>query len=150
MRRIVLRTSEEKADADLSWSRPDEEFFASGACHVLAAMFLSMYPRAGFRACGVSPRAPHRRGEHVVVARDDLVFDWAGYSPRETFVAEYSEAMRTIFPDWAGDFTPINVDVIGWDFCMARNHRHPSQFRHDPLSRAEAFVRRFAPPGPNR
>ncbi len=76
MRKFVLRTAEEKADQELSWSRPDEDFFAAGACHVLAAAFLSTYPGAGFEAWSLWPKAGHRGG-HMVVMRDDLVFDWA-------------------------------------------------------------------------
>src|SRR5687768_8983112 len=99
MRRIVLRTPEEKADANLCWSRPDEDFFAAGACHVLAAVFLVTYPCAGFRAWSVCPRPPHHRAGHVVVSRDDVIFDWAGYADRETFLVEYVQAVRTIIPD---------------------------------------------------
>jgi hypothetical protein len=95
MRTIILRTAEEKADQRLSWSLPDEEFFASGACHVLAAAFLKTYPDAGFEAWSISPRGG-QRGSHMVVVRDDLVFDWAGYSRRDDFLADYFGAMQRL------------------------------------------------------
>jgi len=145
MRRIVLRTLAEKADASLWWSRSDEEFFAAGACHVLAAAFLATYPHAGFSAYSVRPLS-HHRGGHLVVARDDLVFDWCGYTEREKFLTEYAEAMRSIVPEWACDFVNENADPIAWDFCTARNHRHPSQFPLDPVPRAKEFLKRFASP----
>ena len=145
LRKVILRSAEEKADLELSWSRPDEEFFASGACHVLAAAFLMTYPEAGFQNWGIWPKHGHRGG-HVVVVREDLVFDWAGYCHRAVFLAEYFEALRAVFPTWDADFLPIDRDPIGWDFCQTTNARHPSRFRHDPLPRALAFVRRFPPP----
>jgi hypothetical protein len=53
--------------------------------------------------------------------------------------------MRAIFPDWQARFIPHESDPIGWEFCRQNNHRHPSQFRHDPMPRARAFVSRFPP-----
>ncbi|HWZ90708.1 MAG TPA: hypothetical protein VNW92_17730, partial [Polyangiaceae bacterium] len=115
-----------------------------GACHVLAAAFLMEYPEAGIRAWRFVPE-PGQRGGHVVVASDDRVFDWAGYQRRDAFLVDYFEAMRAIFPDWQARFIPHESDPIGWEFCRQNNHRHPSQFRHDPMPRARAFVSRFPP-----
>lgn len=145
-RTIILRTAREKADLVNSWHRPDEEFFASGACHVLAAAFLARYPDAGFSAWRLRPRAPHVCGAHVVVAREDSVFDWAGYAARSDFLAEYHAAMRALIPDWSAELTQLTEDPVGWDFCNARQHRHPSQFPHDPLPRALAHLRKFPAP----
>ena len=144
MRRIILRTPEEKADLGLSWSRPDEDFFASGGCHVLAAAFLETYPGAGFEAWSIWPKRGHRGG-HMVVARDELVFDWAGYSRRDAFLTEYFEAMRTTFPDWDASFERVYECPVDREFCARTGARHPSQFLHDPLPRARAFVARFPP-----
>jgi hypothetical protein len=83
----------------------------------------------------------------MVVARDDLVFDWAGFQRRDGFLLEYFEAMRRVFPDWDARFELIELDPIGWDFCRLHKHRHPSQFLHDPLPRARAFVNGFQPAG---
>jgi hypothetical protein len=144
-RRIILRSPEEKADPRLSWSRPDEEFFASGACHVLTAAFLLEYPAAGFSSWGVRPSTGDR-GSHVVAIRGDLLFDWAGYSDREVFVSSYVEAMRMLVPGWDAELVPLKMDPIGWDFCKLTCSRHSSQFPHDPLPRALSYVRRFPPP----
>ena len=145
LRKIILRSPEEKADLKLSWLRPDEEFFASGACHVLAAAFLEVYPSAGFSPWSVRP-TDGGRGAHVIVMRGDLVFDWAGYSHRDTFLSEYVEAIRVLIPNWNAELLPIAVNPISWEFCVATSSRHPSQFPHDPLPRAMAFVRRFPHP----
>lgn len=146
MRRIVFRTDEEKANPGLFWLRPDEEFFAAGACHVLAGTFLAMYPQAGFSAWSIRARAPIERGSHIVVAGEDLAFDCAGYGRRDVFLPEYVEAMRTLFPGWTCDFDELDLDPMGWDFCRTTNHRHPTQFPHDPIPRATAFIRKFPSP----
>ncbi len=81
----------------------------------------------------------------MIALRGDLVFDWAGYTRSDTFLAEYIEAMRLLVPGWDADLLPLAADPVGWEFCRATNSRHPSQFPHDPLPRAVAFVRRFRP-----
>jgi hypothetical protein len=141
LRKIVLRSAKEKADQVLSWSRPDEDFFASGACHVLAAAFLETYPDSGFAAWSISPKDGHRGG-HIVVIRDALVFDWAGYSHRDVFLAEYFAAMRCLFPDWDASLQRVGEDPSSRAFCERTGARHPTQFLHDPRPRAMAFVSR--------
>lgn len=145
VRKIVLRTPEEKADLALSWSRPDEEFFASGACHVLAAALLRTFPKSGFEARRIRPTLGQRAG-HVVVAREDVVFDCRGYTCRKAFFGEYRDAVRRLILDWDAEFVPLDLDPIGWDYCRATRSRHPSQFFQDPMPRALAYMSRFAPP----
>lgn len=36
------RTDEEKIDQFKSWARDDQAFFASGACHILAELFVQL------------------------------------------------------------------------------------------------------------
>lgn len=146
MRKVILRTPEEKADVRLSWSRPDEEFFASGACHILAGAFLLAHPDAGFRPWSIRPKAGHRGG-HLVVRRVHVVFDWSGFAGVGTFLDEYRQAMRVVNPDWDAEFHEERTDPLGWEYCRRTGSRHPSQFFRDPLPRAIAFVRKFRPPG---
>src|SRR5450432_3316565 len=138
---VVLRTAEEISDLEASWARPDDEFFAAGACHVLAGMFLEAYPFAGFRALLIRP-APSFRGSHVVVASSALVFDCRGWTPRERFLSLYSDAYRAVFPDWQYELVAVD-DPIGRAFCNEHRHRHPSQFFQNPLARAKEFLRKF-------
>ena len=144
MRELSLRTPAEKSDLAWAWSRSDEAFFAAGACHVLAAAFLLTYPNEGFRPWRLVP-STGQRGGHLVVMRDELVFDCAGYATRTPFLAEYFTAMRRLVADWDAHFVPLELDPIGWEFCGSNQHRHPSQFLHDPLPRALALARRFPP-----
>ena len=39
-----MRAPEESRDVFLSWQREDMVFFAAGACHILAHMFLLLNP----------------------------------------------------------------------------------------------------------
>ena len=75
------------------------------------------------------------------------MFDYAGYRRRAAFLPEHVEAMRALFPDRACHFDELDMDPMGWDFCRTRNHRHPTQFPHDPIARATAFIHRFPSPG---
>ena len=141
MFRIVLRTPEEKADLEASWARPDEEFFASGACHILAGAFIAERENFGLHAMVIQPTAGDR-GAHVVVANDHTIFDCRGWTPRHQYLQFYAEAMSRVVPDWSFRLALVD-DPIGWDFCLKHGHRHPSQFRHDPMPRAIAFLERF-------
>lgn len=137
-------TLEEKSDLEGSWARPDEEFFAAGACHVLAGTFLETYPSAGFRALLIQPGEGFR-GRHVVAASSSMVFDCRGWTPREQFLRLYSEAYCAVFPGWTYNLVGVD-DPIGWNFCNEHKHRHPSQFIRSPDSRAKAFLLGFPPP----
>ena len=143
--RISARTPKQKADLAGSWARPDEDFFAAGACHILAGAFLETYPHAGFHALMLQP-VEGFRGGHVVVANGSRVFDCRGWHEREDFLLLYTENCRALYPGWSCTLTVI-PDPLGWDFCRAHTHRHPSQFFRDPLPRAKAFLRTYpAPP----
>ena len=54
-----LRTKAEKQDLEASWLRSDFEFFAAGACHVLASALLAEYPNLGYCASEIH-RGPLR------------------------------------------------------------------------------------------
>ena len=61
-RRRLLRERSLACEVD------DREFFAAGACHVLAGTFLTMHPRAEFSAWRVRQRMPQRRRAHSLTA----------------------------------------------------------------------------------
>lgn len=142
--RIISRPPAEKADQALSWARCDEDFFAAGACHILAGVFLETYPQVGYYALMLRP-ASGFRGGHLVAANACRVFDCRGWHEREAFLQRYTESCRAVYPGWSCSLEVIH-DPLGWDFCTAHAHRHPSQFYQDPIPRAQAFLRGFAPP----
>lgn len=139
---IVLRTPQQKADLEGSWQRTDEDFFASGACHVLAAAFLEARPARGFHALMLQPMSG-LRGGHVLIESESHVFDHHGWNERADYLSAYSTEMRRLYPGWSCELARID-DPISWDFCRAYAYRHPSQFWQDPLPRARAFLARFA------
>jgi hypothetical protein len=73
-----LRTKGGKRDPVKRWGLPDRVFFACGACHVLAYAFLKTYPGSGFSAIWVRPVEGYT-GNHIVVVRGPLAFDYHGY-----------------------------------------------------------------------
>ena len=141
MFRIISRTPEQKADLAGAWAQPDEDFFAAGACHILAGAFLETYPSAGFHALMLQP-ADGFRGGHVVATNDADVFDCRGWTPRETFLRRYSEACQKVYPGWFCKLVVVD-QPLSWSFAREFGHRHPSQFYRDPLPRARAFLIRF-------
>lgn len=68
-----------KEDPVRRWALPERVFFACGACHILAYAFLKAYPNSGFVAHWINPAAGFT-GNHIVVVRKDLAFDYHGYS----------------------------------------------------------------------
>ncbi len=68
-----------KQDPFRRWSLPDRVFFACGACHILAYAFLKTYPDAGFAPLWIKP-AKGFTGNHIVVVRNDMAFDYHGFS----------------------------------------------------------------------
>ncbi|HUC89641.1 MAG TPA: hypothetical protein VMR45_02465 [Patescibacteria group bacterium] len=62
---IYQRTPEECRDIFLAWQREDKAFFAAGACHILARMFLSLHDGEDYQLIyqtkGRLPRQPYVR-----------------------------------------------------------------------------------------
>jgi hypothetical protein len=137
-----LRSDEEKSDLVASWSRGDYEFFSSGACHILAHVFLREYPGLGYRAVLIRPIAP-KRGTHVVAASAKWVFDANGLTEREAYLQDYFAQQRARDASWSADIVELVHDPASWEFCREHRHRHPSQFLHDPIPRAVAFLKTF-------
>lgn len=142
MRLSSFRTPTEKADLEISWHRPDDEFFGTGGCHVLAHVFLAMNPSAGYRPLLIAP-TPGHRGMHVVCASDRHVFDFNGYTDLAFYFEELQRLHRERDAAWSADVFELDLDPAGWDFCRKYGHRHPSQFFGDPIPRARAFVGKF-------
>src|SRR5262249_16909344 len=75
-----LRTKGGKRDPVKRWGLPDRVFFACGACHILAYAFLKTYPGSGFAPLWIRPIEGYT-GNHIVVVRGQLAFDYHGYCP---------------------------------------------------------------------
>ena len=136
---MLYRTESQKRDLAWCWHRGNRAFFQAGACHILAAAFLRQFPDAGFRPLMIQPDAGFRGG-HVVAASSALIFDWHGFSSRETYLAHFFRKSRRFFPGWNATVFELD-DFMTPAFFKKFNTRAPGQFFRDPTPRADAFVR---------
>jgi hypothetical protein len=137
-------------DLEDAWNRPDEVFFSSSACHVLASAFLARYPNEGFLPLFIRSKAGFRKagfgGGHIVAVEGEWLFDAGGNQSRPEFIDRYFAHFRSLFPGWDADLIELKGDPAGWEFCKAHNHRHPSQFFRDPTPRANRYLEQFVGP----
>jgi|SRR5215469_11382651 len=145
-----LRTPGSKRDLLKQWRLPDRVFFAAGACHILAYAFIELYPASGFRAFWIRP-APEHTGNHIVVMRDALLFDYHGYSQWDSFWAHTKGRANQWWPGWNAEVVPIDTVAL-ISHAHARAYvglcmKEPGDYLIDPLPRARAYLQRFpAPP----
>ena len=135
-----MRTDAERRDQELSWARPDEAFFASGACHVLAFRFLHRYGNDRHRVILIRP-IDGLPGSHAYVTDGAWAFDFNGWTPEEYLLAESTVACRRLWPSW--DFERIEVEDDLEAFCVRWQHRPPSDFASDVTARADRYIDRF-------
>lgn len=130
------RTPLERTDQLASWQRPDQAFFAAGACHILAFAFLEAFPGLGFTPVALwadDALYPH----HVYVTDGEWAFDFAGWTRQAELLAVVGPAYRP---------RPIDVDLA--TFCARHNHRMRDRFAFDPWQRAQRYVAEHAWPWP--
>jgi hypothetical protein len=138
-----------KEDPVRRWSLPDRVFFACGACHILAYAFLKAYPRAGFTALWIRP-AHEFTGNHIVVVREDVAFDYHGFSNWIRLLKHTETKANRWWPGWSAQLITLPMDVLISE-PKSREYdglwlREPKQFLHDALPRAERFLHRFQSP----
>ncbi|MDH3699812.1 MAG: hypothetical protein OEU46_00745 [Alphaproteobacteria bacterium] len=132
------------------WALSERVFFACGACHILAFAFLETYPGRGFEVVWMRPATGYT-GNHIVVVRDDLAFDYHGYSYWPALFTHTEAKARRWRPGWTADLIPLPKPVLVSE-VRSRLYdglwlRESGQFLHDALPRAHAFLKRFpAPP----
>jgi hypothetical protein len=139
-----------KQHPERRWALRERMFFACGACHILAFAFLERYPRAGFVPIWQKPAAGFT-GNHIFVTRDNLAFDYHGYSDRSRLIAHTHAKANRWWPGWDCEFIELPKEVLISE-AKSREYdglwlREPLQFLHDARPRAERFLDRFPPPG---
>jgi hypothetical protein len=139
---MIFRLTRQKEDPRITWNRPDRPFFAAGACHILAAVFLETYPDAGYSPFFILPGEGFR-GSHVFVSDGRTVFDYHGYSPRDLYLRHFAARMRRFFTGWQAHLLHLKASPDGEAFCREHRHRLPEQFFGDPRPRARNYLRRF-------
>jgi hypothetical protein len=140
-----------KEDPRRRWALPDRVFFACGACHILAHVFLSKYPDRGFGALWIKP-AIGFTGNHIFVAHQGTAFDYHGYSSVNALLKHTNLKARRWWPGWTAELIPLPMDVLISE-AKSRDHeglwlREPRQFLHDAMPRAERFLSRYGQPPP--
>ena len=138
-----------KRKPELQWALGDRQFFACGACHILAFAFLEKYPAAGFGAVWIKPAAGFV-GNHVIATDGELAFDYHGFSRWEHLLSHSVRKAERLMPGWSHTLLPLPPDVL---VSEAKSRtidglwlRGPEQFLHNALPRARAYVDRFTPP----
>jgi len=144
------RTVGAKRDPIKQWALPDRVFFAAGACHMLAYAFLELYPDRGFESMWIRPRPGHT-GNHIVLVRNRLVFDYHGFSEWTRYWAHTMRRANQWWPGWSADVVPIRKQAL-----VSRRHacdydglwmKEPQDYLFDPRARARRYLERFpAPP----
>jgi hypothetical protein len=149
-----LRTKGAKRDPIKRWVLPDRVFFACGACHILAYAFLKTYPESGFTPIWVRPATGYT-GNHILVVRDRLAFDYHGYSDWPTMLAHMERKANRWWPGWNADLIQLPVEALVSE-SKSRTYdglwlMEPHQFLYDAMPRAKQFLGRFpAPPRDGR
>ena len=146
------RTSGAKRNPAKQWKLPDKVFFAAGACHMLAYEFLDRYPKSGFEAFWIRPIAGHT-GNHIIVMRNDTVFDYHGFSEWPRYWAHTLRRANQWWPGWSADLVSIHKEALVSRQC-AREYqglwmKEPQEFLFDPLVRARRYLQKFPAPIPS-
>lgn len=134
------RTPEERSDIFKSWERDDQAFFASGACHILAELFVQLHADEGFYKVHIKPAAG-MKGNHVYATNGEWAFDHNGWTREEELLQVTAEGFRTKYPDWKYERRVMSEDLE--TFCHDYNHRLPWQYAYLPWERAYKYIQRF-------
>ncbi len=133
----------------MRWALPDRVFFAAGACHILAYVFLTRYGTPAMQAWWIRP-ASGFSGNHIFVATEDWAFDYHGYVERQRLIDHNWQRARHWYPGWDATLVALPQDVLiseaksrGYDGLWLRE---PGQFLHNAMPRADAYLDRFPPP----
>jgi hypothetical protein len=144
-----LRTKGGKRDPAIQWGLPDRVFFACGACHILAYAFLKRYAGRGFAPLWIRPAAGYT-GNHILVTRGRLAFDYHGYSDLAKLLAHMQRRAERWWPGWHCKLLELPAEVLVSE-AKSRDYeglwlKEPGQFLFDALPRAERFLERYPPP----
>jgi hypothetical protein len=144
-----LRTKGAKRDPTIRWGLPERVFFACGACHILAYAFLKAYPRSGFIPIWIRPTTGYT-GNHILVVRDSLAFDYHGYSDFPKLLHHMERKANRSWPGWNAELMELPPEVLVSE-SKSRTYDGlwligPEQFLHDVMTRAERFLLRFPAP----
>lgn len=131
------RTPKERKDPFKSWAREDQAFFASGACHILAQLFIQLHADDGFYRVHIKPHAGFP-GNHVYATNGVWAFDHNGWTKEKELLETTRKGFRTKYATWGYERRVITEDLE--TFCREYNHRLPWQFAYLPWERAYNYI----------
>lgn len=134
------RTPEEYRDPFLAWKRDDKAFFAAGACHILAHMFLQLHNGEGYELIHIKPKQ-HNRGHHMYASNGTWAFDFNGWTHETELLAVYTAAYRGKYDDW--DYDRIVVTEGLPSYALKADHCPPEYFPYLPWERAYSYIKQF-------
>lgn len=139
----------DKSDSVKRWQLPDRVFFACGACHILAYVFIEHYVEIEMQPLWLKPSDGYT-GNHIIVTWGDWAFDYHGYSKRTALIDHYFKRARQRWSGWGAELKLLPKEIlISEEKSKEINGlwlREPSQFLHNALPRAEQYLNRFGPP----
>jgi hypothetical protein len=139
---LFRRTQEERHDLFLSWNRPDKNFFAAGACHILASVFVQLYHMQGYKMIYLRGLEPHNTN-HVYASNGEWAFDHCGF----TLESELLETTRLVYRQHYVDWEYATEVILNLEqFCQQYHHRLPWQYLHLPWERAYCYIKSFEMP----
>jgi hypothetical protein len=138
------RTPEEKRDMFKSWARSDQAFFAAGACHILANLFVQLHRDEGYEMVYIKPGEGYT-GNHVYASNGEWAFDHNGWTKEKELLALTEQAYTQKYPGWHYQKITLEPSITALeDFCKANNHRLPWQFAYLPWERAYKYIVSFS------
>jgi hypothetical protein len=142
---MFLPRTNVKHDPYRRWHRPDRQFFANGACHILAYAFLERYENLGFRARWIRPANGHA-GNHIFVTDQWNAFDYHGLTTEDALLSLMFRRARRFLPGWQATLVDLPTDILISESGSRQIDglwlREPRQFLHDALPRARRFLDR--------
>jgi hypothetical protein len=140
---IFERSLEEKTDPFKSWARSDQAFFAAGACHILADLFVQLHQKDGFKMVFIKP-ADGFSGNHVYASDGEWAFDHNGWTRENELIVAVEAAYKERFSGWNYEKLVIEQSITSLEeFCKTFNHRLPWQFAYLPWERAYNYIAKF-------
>lgn len=137
------RTAEQKRDPFKSWARDDQAFFASGACHILADLFVRLHQHENFKMVYIKPKAGFP-GNHVYASNGVWAFDHNGWTKESELLEVTEQAYTQKYPGWTYSKHVIEPAIDALEtFCKVNNHRPPWQFAYLPWERAYKYIQHF-------
>lgn len=144
------RTPEERRNKFKFWERPDRAFFAAGACHILADLFVELHMHEGYKMIFIEPAA-NFPGTHVFASNGAWAFDHNGWTKEAELLAATEAAYTKKYPGWKYTKHIIEPGLTSLeDFCKANNHRLPWQYAQLPWERAYKYIQQFPETPPAR